>query len=301
MLAMKSRKRWRSRNLLERLHHAVDAIVGARENAPPDRAILAGISGIDGSGKGYITALLENRLRKLSHNVASISADDWLNLPDVCMPHHALKSGAMTPRTPKALRAKHFASAFGVRRAPASLSHEFAALNGNDPGEHFYKNALRLDEMFERLILPLRDKREVDVVADCGDPKAIVHRKHHYVFDRIDIVLLEGIFLFKREYRDQFDLKVWVDCSFETALRRAIARGQEGLPPEETRRAFETIYFPAQRIHLARDCPVDAVDLILANDTAPGVATQCPRGELQAATRFVRENKQTTKAKQRLR
>jgi uridine kinase len=67
-------------------------------------------------------------------------------------------------------------------------------------------------------------------------------------------------------YRDYFDLKVWIDCSFATALQRAIARGQEGLPPRETQHAFETIYFPAQRIHLVRDNPSNAADIVFTNE-----------------------------------
>jgi len=214
-----------------RLASLVARICAARNRLLRNRALLVGLSGIDGSGKGYITALVENELRELGYNVASISADDWLNLPGVC-------------------------------------------INPDNPAEHFYQHALRLDEMFERLVLPLQETQHVDLVADCGDPKATIHRKHHYVFDKIEIVLLEGIFLFKPASRDHFDLKVWIDCSFETALRRAIARGQEGLPPDETRRAFETIYFPAQRIHLERDRPFDAVDLFFANDNVPRVATR---------------------------
>jgi uridine kinase len=85
------------------------------------------------------------------------------------------------------------------------------------------------------------------------------------VFHKIDVVLLEGIFLFKSVYRDHFDLKVWIECSFATALERAIARGQEGLLPRETQHAFETIYFPAQRIHLARDNPRETADIVFAN------------------------------------
>ncbi|HET7287174.1 MAG TPA: hypothetical protein VFI71_06870, partial [Pyrinomonadaceae bacterium] len=95
---------------------------------------------------------------------------------------------------------------------------------------------------------------------------AATFRKHRYAFRDIDIILLEGIFLFKPMYRDRFDLKVWIDCSFATALRRAMARGQERLPPQEAKRAFETIYFPAQRIHLDRDEPRRAADLIVRND-----------------------------------
>jgi hypothetical protein len=55
-------------------------------------------------------------------------------------------------------------------------------------------------------------------------------------------------------------------CSFETALERALHRGQEELPPDETISAYQTIYFPAQRIHFARDDPRRAADLIISND-----------------------------------
>jgi len=121
--------------------------------------------------------------------------------------------------------------------------------------------------MFERVILPLRGTRNVNVESDFTEETATTFRKHRYAFRNIDIVLLEGIFLFKPAYRRHFDLAVWVECSFSTALQRAIKRSQEGLSLEETIKAFETIYFPAQRIHLARDNPRRAADIILANDT----------------------------------
>lgn len=201
----------------------VEAIAGKRDAVMPDRAVLVGVSGIDGSGKGFVTANMARALRAKSLNVAVISADDWLNLPRVC-------------------------------------------IDPDNYAEHFYENAIRFDEMFERLIVPLRDDCGVDVQADCGDPKATIHRKHRYIFRNIEVVLLEGIFLFKEGYREYFDLKIWIECSFETALRRAIARGQEGLPPAETEYSFETIYFPAQRIHLDRDEPNHAADVIFVND-----------------------------------
>jgi hypothetical protein len=80
------------------------------------------------------------------------------------------------------------------------------------------------------------------------------------------VVLVEGIFLFKREHQELFDLAVWVDCSFPTALARALVRTQEGLSAAETIRAYQTIYFPAQKIHFERDNPRETADLILNND-----------------------------------
>jgi len=201
----------------------ISAIIEKREALSPQRALLVGISGIDASGKGFITRKLAEELRKDGWNIAVISADDWLNLPKVCM-------------------------------------------NSDNYAEHFYEHAIRFDKMFEQLIVPLKRDRGISLTADCADATATDFRKERYELRNVDVVLLEGIFLFKPAYRYHFDLSVWIDCSFATALRRAMARGQEGLPPKEAKRAFETIYFPAQRVHLARDNPREAVDIIFTND-----------------------------------
>lgn len=135
-----------------------------------------------------------------------------------------------------------------------------------DPGPHFYEHALRLDEMFRQLVLPLRDNRRIRVTTDFTEEAATTYRKHTYDFPAVDVILLEGIFLLKPAYRGHYDSRVWIDCTFETALERAVARAQEGLPPAETIRAYESIYFPAQRLHFERDQPRAAVDFILPND-----------------------------------
>jgi uridine kinase len=199
------------------------AIIEKRKALSPQHALLVGISGIDASGKGFVTTRIAESLKKRGLKLAVISADGWLNLPHV-------------------------------------------RFHQQDLAKHFYESAIRFDEMFEHVILPLRRTRNVNVKSDFAAETAMTFRKHRYVFRNIDIVLLEGIFLFKLGYRGYFDLKIWIECSFQTALRRAIERGQEGLPPTETQYAFETIYFPAQRIHLDRDDPRRAADFILHND-----------------------------------
>jgi len=137
---------------------------------------------------------------------------------------------------------------------------------GPDPGEHFYRHALRLAEMRERLVEPLRRRRSLELEADLAEESATSFRRHVYSYRELDVILLEGIFLLKRELDLRPDLALWIDCSFETALARALARAQEGLPPAETARAYRSIYFPAQRIHLERDRPRDAADAIVVND-----------------------------------
>ena len=187
------------------------------------RSLLVGISGIDASGKGFITSGLASELTSMGLRVAVINVDGWLNLPRV---------------------------RFGTDR----------------PGEHFYHHALRLEELFSKLIRPLKQLRGVDLTMDFADETAAEFRQHRYYFREIDIILLEGIFIFKREFADLFDLKIWIDCSFETAMRRAIKRRQENLSIKSTIDAYDSIYFPAQRLHLQKDKPHRVADYILRNE-----------------------------------
>ena len=211
----------------------IAAIVARRKQIPKERALLVGISGIDASGKGFVTQRVADSLSAKTaaisdpgNNLAVVGADGWLNLPHT-------------------------------------------RFNQESPGEHFYEHAFRFDEMFETLILPLRQNREIDLCMDYTEETANDYRPHRYQFCEIDIILVEGIFLLKRALRHHFDLTCWVDCSFETALVRAVKRCQEGLPPQETVRAFQMIYFPAQQIHFERDAPQANADFILPNEVDP--------------------------------
>jgi len=197
--------------------------VTSREIERWGSAILVGISGIDGSGKGYVTRKVISRLERTGVRTASINVDGWLNLPAV-------------------------------------------RFSGKRPAERFYEKALRLDEMFEKLVLPLKRHRSIRIVADFAEETMTSYRRHAYEYEDVDVIVLEGIYLFKREYRECFDLRLWIDCSFETALARAVARAQEGLAPEETISAYRTIYFPAQEIHFERDDPKGSAHLVLSND-----------------------------------
>lgn len=136
----------------------------------------------------------------------------------------------------------------------------------NAPATNFYENAIRLEQFFTQLVLPLRERRSVHLVADFVEETASQYRKHSYDYDDVSVVLVEGIFLFKPQYRKYFDLAIWIDCSFPTALARAIDRAQEGLSPANTIAVYDTIYFPAQRIHLTQDKPRESADLIFEND-----------------------------------
>jgi uridine kinase len=138
--------------------------------------------------------------------------------------------------------------------------------NDSNPAGHFYEHAIRFEELFTQLVLPLRDSRSIRLEADFAEETATEYRRRGYEFTYLDVVVLEGIYLLKRAYVEYYDLSVWIDCSCPTALERAVARAQEGMPPDETMHAYRTIYFPAQRLHFRRDNPKTNATIIVGND-----------------------------------
>jgi uridine kinase len=204
---------------------ALTEMILSRAAEPRDHALLVGVSGIDGSGKGYVAERLAARLREREPRVAVVNIDGWLEPP----------------------------------------SRRF---NTTDLARHFYERGIRFDEMFSKLILPLKRDRSIRLDADLTDPTgAEAFHRHEYRFDEVKIILVEGVFLFKRSHRSAFDLAFWVECSFDTALRRALTRAQEGLSPEETVRDYRTIYFPAQRLHFETDDPVTFATAVIDNES----------------------------------
>jgi uridine kinase len=202
---------------------AVEMILAGRRRVPAHESMLVAVSGIDGSGKGYVTERIIACIQRKSLHAVTVNVDGWLNFP----------------------------------------SRRF---HKERPEEHFYRHAIRFDDMFEQLILPLKRQRSIRVEADLAEETATVYHRHVYDFRDIDVIVLEGIYLLKRAFRHYYNLALWVNCSFETALIRALRREQEGLSPDETIQAYQTIYFLAQYIHFALDDLRSSADAILDND-----------------------------------
>jgi len=176
--------------------------------------------------------------------------------------------GYVTSRIVHALEAEGHLRVAGIN-VDGWLNLPDKRFDAADPAGHFYRHAIRFEDMFTQLILPLRDRRSLRVEVDYTEETASTYRRHVYEYQNLDVIVLEGIYLLKRAFQTYYDLAVWIDCSFETALERAIARAQEGLPPEQTIAAYRTIYFPAQRIHFQRDDPKAAATMVVNNDARP--------------------------------
>lgn len=139
-------------------------------------------------------------------------------------------------------------------------------LRSENAAENVYENIFRWNDFFEQLIIPLQKKRSVYLATKGIRSDADIYYPLVYDFQEVDIVLIEGILLFKKKYHSYFNYKIWIDCSFETGLQRAVTRNVEKLDEDRLMHDYAVYYYAAQRLHFERDDPRSKADCIFDND-----------------------------------
>lgn len=81
------------------------------------------------------------------------------------------------------------------------------------------------------------------------------------------VLLFDGVFLHRPELREYWDLSIFVDVSFATALAGAQERDVAVLgSADAVRMRYETRYLPAQQMYLDRENPRARADIVFVND-----------------------------------
>ena len=98
------------------------------------------------------------------------------------------------------------------------------------------------------------------------------------------VVVVEGVCALHRMFRDAYDVRVWVDASYDVRLQRGVARDGEA-----ARRTWVEHWMPMEERYVERDDPVSCADVILDGTFGKGTATSVRRPRKDAARRLDRE------------
>ena len=83
-----------------------------------------------------------------------------------------------------------------------------------------------------------------------------------------ELLIVEGEFLLRMEYRDDWDVKVWIEIGDSLALARGIERDAEFFGSrQEVERIYLNRCLPANRFHRRVDEPHVVADLVLTSTT----------------------------------
>ena len=158
----------------------------------------------------------------------------------------------------------------GVRVAVATPSpwltsfeeHRSAA----DPAEDYYQRGVQFPEVCRMLLDPLRETGSVQLTTRITREPEKHWKEYRIDFERVEVFLLESVFLLRRGWRERFDLAYWIECSPATALKRAQYGTMLVSYDEPLVRDFETIRMPAQELHRQRDDPRSYANGVMLND-----------------------------------
>ncbi|HDR7618377.1 uridine kinase [Bacillus sp. RC145] len=75
----------------------------------------------------------------------------------------------------------------------------------------------------------------------------------------VGVIIVEGVFLQRKEWRNFFHYMVYLDCSRETRFLRESEETQKNLPK------FQSRYWKAEEYYLEAELPRDRADLVIQN------------------------------------
>lgn len=136
-------------------------------------------------------------------------------------------------------------------------------------GEGYYRNAFDLAATRRLLLGPAAPDGD-GVVALCSiDPLTqLDHATETVAMTDDAILVVDGVFAFRPELDDAWDLRIWLDIDPDLSVRRGTERDAA---MEGDAAAAEALhrdrYLPAERLYLAEVDPLSFVDVVIDNST----------------------------------
>ncbi len=80
------------------------------------------------------------------------------------------------------------------------------------------------------------------------------------------VLITDGAYLFKPNYKNHWDLKIYLKTSFETAMKRGIERDKNSLGGiEQTKEKYQKRYHKSSKMYLTENEPEKIADIIIDN------------------------------------
>ncbi|HEY33400.1 MAG TPA: hypothetical protein G4O10_09905 [Dehalococcoidia bacterium] len=140
---------------------------------------------------------------------------------------------------------------------------------GRDSPNGYYQDSFNHQLIIDKLLRPLSSgdlkyrvatfDYRVDAEVNLPSKKA----------DKDAILIMDGIFLFRPELLNYWDIKIFLDVSFDVTLHRAIKRAgdQETLDSEQDIiDLYNRRYIPGQRLYFKEATPQEKADILIDNN-----------------------------------
>lgn len=137
---------------------------------------------------------------------------------------------------------------------------------GKDSAQGYYENSYAEKIFVEKVLLSSQKNNPVFTKAIHNlETDEYLNIKPTKI-DNDTILLTDGAYLFKPVYRKHWDLKIYLQTSFEIAMERGIERDKKMLGGYDlTKEKYEKRYHKASRIYQTENNPLEIADIIIEN------------------------------------
>ncbi|MCZ6781519.1 MAG: hypothetical protein O7C73_07750 [Nitrospirae bacterium] len=143
--------------------------------------------------------------------------------------------------------------------------HERKVRNANPDQSAGCYDSFDYATLFHKILYPASKQPRVEKVVRALVAEEDVYEDRQVRIDGPCVVIAEGIFLYRSDLPDVFDMKIWLEISEDEVIRRALGRSRKLAKHSDSASIlarYNDRFIPAQRLHLARDNPTDRCDVI---------------------------------------
>ncbi len=131
--------------------------------------------------------------------------------------------------------------------------------NANPDQAHgYYNGAYDFKRLVTEVLQPARSHNELPAKVMQTDWINDLHYQRDITIQAPGVLVVEGVFIFRREIRDLFDFRIWIDLTPEEGLRLAVRRTRDleyygSVEAIESR--YRSRFFEGQKLHFELDDP----------------------------------------------
>ncbi|WBW94937.1 hypothetical protein [Oceanirhabdus sp. W0125-5] len=138
--------------------------------------------------------------------------------------------------------------------------------SGKDPINSYLNNAFNLEKIENELLKSISLGGKVDkelLLLNLENDEYDITKR--YIIDKETIVLFEGVLLYREPLDKYFDLRIFIDISFDEVLKRARKRDTD-LFGDRVIQRYKEKYIPVQKIYLEKFTPKEKSNIIIDNE-----------------------------------
>ncbi|WMM23784.1 hypothetical protein RBU61_12715 [Tissierella sp. MB52-C2] len=127
----------------------------------------------------------------------------------------------------------------------------------------YYNIQWRYDYLIKEILMPIKEGTEIHEEIEVYDKDNDIYTLEQIEIPQGSILLLEGVFLQRKEMREYFDYVIYLDVPKEVRLNRVINRDKYIGNSEDIKLKYERRYFPSEDKYIEEYCPIQNADYIL--------------------------------------